>query len=297
MNIGIDPLVDFAAKRLLGSPEHSRITLHFLNSVLRREDPIVDVVILNPINLKDFDVDKLSILDIKATDSSGRRYNIEVQTTRPVGLPKRLTYYAAKQLVEQLGEGDQYAALQPSISICLLDAVLFRDEANLQHAFELRTPGGLSLTDCLQVHVLELPKYVVPSDNRIITDPVDQWLYFFRHAGACTADELKSRLPHPIFDEATEVLQMIAKNPDERQRYEDRLKAERDQWARNEQAKIDGRAEGLSEGRIEGRARLVAVLQGLIGDKVQDVEKLKGLGLESLEQMESDLQERLRDRA
>jgi len=29
MGIGIDPHVDFAAKRVLGSPEHSRITIHF----------------------------------------------------------------------------------------------------------------------------------------------------------------------------------------------------------------------------------------------------------------------------
>ncbi|TWT54784.1 PD-(D/E)XK nuclease family transposase [Rubripirellula amarantea] len=172
MAIGIDPLVDFAAKRVLGSPEHSRITLHFLNSVLGFASPIVDVEILNPINLKDFDADKLSILDIKAADSVGRRYNIEVQTTRPLGLPKRLTYYAAKQLIEQLGEGDQYADLNPSISICLLDAIKFRDEPRLQHAFGLRTAGGLSLTDCLQVHVFEVPKYVIPSDNEPIADPV-----------------------------------------------------------------------------------------------------------------------------
>lgn len=92
------------------------------------------------------------------------------------GLPKQLTYYAAKQLIEQLGEGGQYADLNPSISICLLDAVMFRDEVALQHAFGLRTVGGLSLTDCLQVHVFELPKYVIPSDNEPIADPVEQWL-------------------------------------------------------------------------------------------------------------------------
>ena len=31
-----------------------------------------------------------------------------------------------KQMIEQLGEGDQYADLNPSISICLLDSVMFR---------------------------------------------------------------------------------------------------------------------------------------------------------------------------
>lgn len=91
--IGIDPLVDFAAKRLLGSPEHERITLHFLNSVLHFKSPIVDITITNPINLKHFEADKESILDIKAIDRIGRLYNIEVQTTRPLALPKRLTFY------------------------------------------------------------------------------------------------------------------------------------------------------------------------------------------------------------
>jgi len=85
-------------------------------------------------------------LDIKAIDRIGRRFNIEVQTTRPLGLAERLTYYAAKQLHEQLGEGDQYVDLNPSVSICMLDAVMFRHDVALQHAFQLRTVGGLSLT-------------------------------------------------------------------------------------------------------------------------------------------------------
>ena len=285
MSIGIDPLVDFAAKRVLGSPEHSRITLHFLNSVLGFADRIVDVTILNPINLKDFDIDKLSILDIKATDSVGRRYNIEVQTTRPLGLPKRLTYYAAKQLIEQLGEGDQYADLNPSISICLLDSIMFRDEPGLRHAFELRTAAGLSLTDCLQVHVFELPKYAIPSDNQVFTDPVDQWLYFFRRAADCTPEELAARLPDPVFAEATGVLQMIARNPEERQLYDDRLKAERDEWARTEQAK--------REGELVGKIEL---LSQLLNQPSPSNRTLREMKIDELSKIESALQQQLRDR-
>ncbi|WP_197231240.1 Rpn family recombination-promoting nuclease/putative transposase [Novipirellula artificiosorum] len=292
MSIGIDPLVDFAAKRLLGSPEHWRITVHFLNAMLRFANPIVDVRILNPINMKDFDVDKLSILDIKATDSVGRRYNIEVQTTRPLGLPKRLTYYAAKQLIEQLGEGDQYADLNPSISICILDSVLFREEPALQHAFELRTDRGLSLSDCLQVHVFELPKYVVPSDNKPITDPIEQWLYFFREAANQTAEQLARRLPGAVFTEAVGVLEMIAKNPEERQVYEDRLKAERDEWARTEQAKLDGKLDG----KLEERLRVVKMLRDIVGETDPSDSDLAGLSLDQLGQLETTYQQRLRDR-
>ncbi len=48
MAIGISPLVDFAFKLVLGSPEHSGITIHFLNSILAGPPRIAQVRILNP---------------------------------------------------------------------------------------------------------------------------------------------------------------------------------------------------------------------------------------------------------
>ena len=81
MAIGIDPTVDYAFKLLLGSPEHPAITLHFLNAVLGDQFDITDVEIINPILGKEDDADKLSILDVAATDSTGRRYDIEMQTS------------------------------------------------------------------------------------------------------------------------------------------------------------------------------------------------------------------------
>ena len=81
MAIGINPTVDFAFKRVLGSPEHPAITLHFLNAVLGGDPFVTQVEILNPFLEKDFDEDKLAILDVRATDEHGRWLNIEMQTT------------------------------------------------------------------------------------------------------------------------------------------------------------------------------------------------------------------------
>jgi len=52
-----------------------------LNAVLglMKGQAIKDVVILNPYNEKEFQNDKLSIIDIKATDEAGAFYQIEVQ--------------------------------------------------------------------------------------------------------------------------------------------------------------------------------------------------------------------------
>lgn len=223
MTIGIDPTVDFACKRVLGSPEHPAITLHFLNAVLRPLAAIQTVQIVNPTIEKAFEDDKWSLLDILATDESGRLYDIEVQTTRPLGLRQRLTYYASSLLVGQLESGGDYRDLRPSICICLLDAVEFRDDRAVYHNFQMRSASCQLFTDCLQVHLFELPKYVLPSDNRVIDDPAEQWLYFFRCAAESTAEELAARLPDPVFAEAAGVLEMIARNPDERRLYNERL--------------------------------------------------------------------------
>ena len=135
-------------------------------------------------------------------------------------------------------------------------------------------------------------KYVIPSDHEPIADPVVQWLYFFRDASNCTAEELARRLPDPIFEEATGVLEMIAKNPEERQHYEDRLKAERDEWARTAQAKL----EGIEQGQRNERARTVKMLRDIVGELTPSDEKLADLSLDELAAIETERQRRRRDR-
>ena len=61
MGIGIRPTVDYAFKRLLGSPEHTDITVHFINAVLDGIPWITDVELLNPILGKESATDKLAI--------------------------------------------------------------------------------------------------------------------------------------------------------------------------------------------------------------------------------------------
>lgn len=294
MAIGINPTVDFACKMLLGSPEHPAITLHFLNAVLGGNPRITDVQILNPIIGKDYDADKVSILDVLATDNLGRMFDIEVQTTLPAGLPERLTYYAATQLIEQLDEGDSYRRLRPSIGICIMDAILFHELPDLHLDFRLRTQAGVGLTDCLQVHLLELPKYAPPSHNAVITEPLAKWAYFFRRASESTPEELYQRLADPVFAEATGVLEMIAKSPEERRYYEARLKMQRDEQARLEAARDQGIAEGEARGQAIGRVRL---LQQLAGVPESPAEALRQHTLEELTAMEADLQRRLRERS
>jgi len=82
---------------------------------------------------------------------------------------------------------------------------------------------------------------------------------------------------------------MIAKNPDERRLYNERLKLERDERARNRQAREEGREEGELVGRVK-------LLQSLNGDAPTTTEELLELDPERLHALEIELQQRLRER-
>ena len=221
--------------------------------------------------------------------------------------------------VGQIGEGDDYTLLRPAISICVLDAIMFHQSSQIHSDFRLRSRGGdLELTDGLQIHLLELPKYTVPSDNKVITDPVEAWFYFFRQADEMTTEDIEQRFDSPAFTEAAQVLDMIQRTPQQRDQYEQRLKAQRDERARMQHAveqavkqarleakaegKAEGRAEGKAEGRAEGKAEGEAL--GAVKGRIELLTKLlntelvsvDGLTMEQLVAVENDLQRQLRDR-
>ena len=291
MAIGIDPRVDYAFKLLLGSPERPAITLHFLNAVLAPEISIAEIEFLNPFLSQDYDNDKLSILDIAARDSAGRTYDIEMQTSLPAGLSQRLAYYTASLYIGQISKGEEYTLLRPAISICVLDAIMFGNSSQIHSDFRLRSRGGdLELTDGLQIHLLELPKYVIPSDNGVISDPIEAWLYFFRRAHEMTTQEIEQRFQSPAFTEAAQVLDMIQRTPEERSQYELRLKAQRDERARLQYARAEGEARG------EARGKLIGQIETLAGLLKETVKPLDGLTIEELASIADDLQSELRDR-
>src|SRR6266853_5672508 len=107
MILGIEPTVDYAFKHLLGRESTRPILISVVDSVLNPAPGhhIQDLELLNPFNPKDAFDDKLSIVDIKARDQSGRQFNVEMQILALPYFAKRILYYAAKLHQQQLHEG------------------------------------------------------------------------------------------------------------------------------------------------------------------------------------------------
>lgn len=254
MTIGINPLVDFAFKLMLGSPGHERVTIHFLNAVLSENAKITSVELQNPIVGPAFENDKWVVLDILATDEQGRKFNIEMQTSIPIGLRQRLAFYDSRLYASQMREGDQYHELRPAIVICVLSKPLLLDGEDLHTDFRLRDKTGLPLTDDLQIHLLELTKLKKTRENIANGTPAENWAFFLINAATMTVKEVRELFSAPEFVEAAGVLEVIKDNPEQLDNYISRMKYEKDAAWRLEAGRIAARAEGLAEGRAEGLA-------------------------------------------
>ena len=88
------------------------LLISLINSTVGKEDQVIDVVLLNPYNQQNFKQDKLSILDIKAKGTCGKKFNIEIQITDEADYDKRALYYWAKLYTEQLKSGEDYSELE-----------------------------------------------------------------------------------------------------------------------------------------------------------------------------------------
>ena len=305
MIIGICPTVDYAFKVLFGSPEHAQITIHFLNSILGQSIRITAITIRNPVLAKETADDKLSILDILATDDHGRIINIEIQTTVPAGMHQRLAYYVSSLYSDQLTEGQSYKSLNPAISICVLTKPMYSDDSRLHLDFRLRDTAGLLLTDDLQVHLLQLSNLVVTAQNVSMASPIEKWAYFLLNAETMTLDEVRRLFPEIEFSEAAGVLDMISKNPEQRQLYEARLKFQRDEAARLEgainegvkQGDAQGHARGLQEGIEKGQLLgQIKLLQDLLSISQPSPENLSAYTDIQLDTLVEDLKRQLRSR-
>ena len=178
MKHNIDPKVDCVFKALLGKEENSNLLVHFLNAVLGSElsEPIVSVVIINPYNDKEFLDDKLTIVDVKANDQSGRIYQIEVQLAYYSDLPARMVYTCGDIYCKQLQSGSDFANLKPTYSIWLMGKNAIKDDDKYVHAFKLRDDTGKLLTDHGGIWLLELEKFSTVH----VENEQERWIQFFK---------------------------------------------------------------------------------------------------------------------
>ena len=282
MPLGIKPTVDFAFKKIFGSPENATALIGLLNAVLDLPRPIEKVIILNPFSYQEFAESKFVVLDVRCRDANGQWLNVEMQASAHAGLTQRLVYYACSMYCNQLELGESYSNATVAISICLLRYPLFRDTDQPHHRFQMvDVASGRELPNGTEVHTVELSKYEL-NEQTIATRPsIEQWAFLLLYAQDYEGERLRKILSGIAFETAIRTIEVISKKSEDRQMYDQRERAQRDyEWALTG-AREEGREEGIEVGREQGcevgmLVGKIQILQEILGESVgDDTELLK----------------------
>ena len=105
----IDPLVDFAFKKIFGSEPNKDLLIAFLNEVFRGRKHIVDLVYNKNEHHGDLKDKGSAIFDLLCTGGNGENFIIEIQRAKQGYFKERALFYTSRLISDQAPKGKRNA--------------------------------------------------------------------------------------------------------------------------------------------------------------------------------------------
>ena len=255
--------------------KHPQITISLINAFFEFQgtELITDIEFID----REMDADeyegKESRLDILGRTASGTKVNIEMQVNALAAMGERSVYYWAKSYAD-LKRGEEYDQLNRTVAINILgfnlfDAEKYPDMHSCFGIYDVKT--GCQLTDKLEIHFLELPKF--KGKNVKEMNRMEKWAAYFSPS---TPDEELAEIAasEAAIQEAMEVEDVFTKDEVAKRSYEKAEKFRRDQAAQLRYAEEEGRKEGQKEGEKKGIIAMIITLKELNVDKATIIDKI-----------------------
>ena len=244
--------VDFAFKALFApNPD---LLMDLLNSFpsFQGYNRIKALKVLNPEIPKEISDEKLSILDIRAENENGENFLIEMQAFPQSSFSKRAVYYWAKVYSRGLGKGRKYNALKKVYSINFVNFPLWKEHSECISTFKLlEKDRKFPLTDDLEIHIVELSKFLKSIDN--LQSNLDAWFYLLKEASNLKGESMKTlEKKNPAVKRAITELKTLSLTARNRELYESRRKAELDYASGMDDAFKEGLEKGIEQGIEKG---------------------------------------------
>ena len=252
----LNPLNDYIFKRIMGEEESKDNLISFLNAILDSDDKkkLVSLEIIDNKELtKEMITDKTGRLDVRAKTADGTQLDIEVQLTNQKNMEKRTMFYWGKLFLDTIKQGEDYINLSKVITINILDFD-FLDIEKFHSKFHLWEDDEKNyiLTDLIEIHFIEMPKFKRLREKDLIGNPLHRWLKFFDKTLSET--ELKELMEMDnAISRAEKKLEYLSSDNETISLYRAR------EYSLHERANMISSAK--MEGKIEGRARLRARLK------------------------------------
>ena len=275
----VDPKTDIAFKKIFSNQAHKEILIEFLNELLELEYPIADVTISNSYQPPHLLGLKESHLDIKATDTSGREFLVEMQVEKEAWFRQRAMYYSSKSYSQQLGIGEKYHLLKPVIFLGILDFKTFSHESPFSRHLLLNSQTQQQDLKDLEFNFIELPKFIKSETE--LESTADKWIYFIKYAA--NLDCIPANADTPALQLAYQIATQYQWTKEELEVYEaQEIKLEIN---RNvvETAWLDGMNAGKTVGKEEGKMDVARNLLPIMDDAA--IAQITGLDVNAIRQL------------
>lgn len=173
---------DIAFRKIFGNEQKTAPLISFLNAALQLDgdERVVSVSLANPYQFPRIAGEKATVLDVRATDQSGRKFVVEMQVAEKKGFDKRVQYYIARDYSMQINSGEDYPLLNPAYFIGILDFPFGEGDNYNTHHLILERESYEHLLKDIQFAFIQLPKFKLKIHQ--LATPIDRWTYFIKHS-------------------------------------------------------------------------------------------------------------------
>jgi predicted transposase/invertase (TIGR01784 family) len=249
-----NPLNDYLFLKVMGEKGDEVQLLAFLNAVLKRpkKEKLKSVEIIENKSLSaDIIGGKSCVLDVLAVLENGDKVNVEVQLRNLGNMDKRSLYYWSREFVKGLTSGHEYQEVPNVIAINILDYVFFQEVPDFHAVFHIwEDHHDIKLTDALEIHFIEMPKFRLIGERDVENDFLHRWLSYLDPKSPKELVEEVIKMDMAI-QEAEMKMRTVTQDEESLRLYEMREKAQYDWTSGVNHAKREGRAEGAIQKQIE----------------------------------------------
>ena len=254
----LNRLNDVFVKYIFFDEDRKPLTLSLINSFFEAEGTptIVDFTFKDREPDPDSPEAKRPHLDILSVCSDGTVVEIEFQNDQYEGMAERVLLYWSR-LAQKLRQGMAYVRIPRIVCINILGYEMFPELPSYHNCYmasNTRHPG-VRLSDKLELHFAELPKWEKAHPPAKEMDQLSCWLAYF--SPKTTPEELKEiAMQNAMINQAIQAEAPFLANAELMSDYEwsekQRLDAQaREAFVKNEGIR-EGKIEGIKEGKIEG---------------------------------------------